>query len=162
MNTADNTSSSKKNIIIGILLLVALTAAILSSLPTVQTRLQSLFATDERQLLAKIEAFYGPEQTQFLILKVKNSHGISVEIYQEQSEAGQQIFRQKFDLLHDSDVHITIDKNATNLALSDVDQDGHMDILAPSVDRNGNLRLNTFRYNSDLHIFEPMTEDHSY
>lgn len=162
MNTADNTPSSKKNIIIGVLFLIALAAAVLSSLPTVQTRIKSFFTSEERQLLAKVEAFYGPEQTQFLILKVQNEHGLSVEIYQEQTEAGQQIFRQKFDLLHDSDVHITIDRNATNLALSDVDQDGHMDILAPSVDRNGNLRLNTFRYNSDLHIFEPMTEDPAY
>lgn len=159
MNTADNTSSSKKNILIGLLFAAALIIAILSTLPSVQTRLQSLFNSDTREILAKVEAYYGGDQIQLLILKIQNSHGLSIEIYQEQTESGQQIFRQKFDLLHDSDAHITIDSNATNLALSDVDQDGALDILAPSVDRNGNLRLNTFRYNTDLHIFEPMTEN---
>ena len=161
MNTADNSQTPKKNILIAILFVLALIAAILSTVPSLQNRLRSLFENDERLLLAKIEAFYGNEQNKLLILKVQNSHGLSVEIYQEQTESGQQIFRQKFDLLHDSDAYITIDRNATNLALSDVDQDGAMDILAPSIDRNGNQRLNTFRYNSDLNIFEPMTESPS-
>lgn len=161
MNTVDNSAGSKKNFLIVTLFVLALIAAVLSTVPSIQSRLRSLFNDDERQLLAKIEAYYGSEQNKLLILKVQNSHGLSVEIYQEQTDSGQQIFRQKFDLLYDADAYITIDRNATNLALSDVDQDGAMDILAPSIDRNGNQRLNTFRYNSDLQIFEPMSENPS-
>lgn len=130
-------------------------AAILSSLPVLQNQARSLFSKDQRQILAKVTGFYGLNQTEYLILKIKDSYGIQLEIY-EVTKAAQQIFKQKFELMQDSDAYITLDKNTTNLALSDADKDGHLDILAPSVDRNGNLRLNTFRFNTELNSFEPL------
>ena len=132
-------------------------AAILSSLPVLQNQARSLFSKDQRQILAKVTAFYGVPQAEYLILKIKDSYGIQLEIY-EVTNAAQQTFKQKFELMQDSDAYITLDKSTTNLALSDADKDGHLDILAPSVDRNGNLRLNTFRFNTELNSFEPLVE----
>lgn len=146
---------------------VTIIAAILSSFPAVQNKVKSLFLKDERLVLAKVIGFYGVEQMEFLILKIKDSSGIKIEIYEKQAEKQdkkesektgntRQVFKQKFELSQDSDAYITLDKNTTNLALSDLDKDGQLDILAPSVDRNGNLRLNTFRFNSALNNFEPL------
>jgi len=137
-----------------ILVVLAIVAAVLSSLPAVQNQARSLFTKAPRLILAKINAFYGVEQIEFLILKIKDSDGIQIEIY-EVIDKNKQTFKQKFELTQDSDAYITLDKNTTNLALSDVDKDGQLDILAPSVDRNGNLRLNTFRFNVELGLFEP-------
>lgn len=117
-----------------------------------------MLQTDDRQILAKITAYYGIQQNQYTILKVRDSLGIKVEIYSVVSPESKQLFKQSFDLNKDSDAYITIDKNTTNLALSDVDSDGQLDILAPSVDQNGNLRLNAFRYNAELFLFQAMAE----
>lgn len=119
--------------------------------------MKDLFLKPHRVVLAKVNTFYGIEQKEYLILKIKDESGLQIEIYEMQKDGGQ-LFKQKFELTQDSDAYITLDKNTTNLALSDVDKDGVMDILAPSVDRNGNLRLNTFRYNLEFNSFEPIEQ----
>jgi hypothetical protein len=156
MNTADNTTESKKSRYIAILLILAIVAAVLSSIPAVQNRIKPFFTGDNRTVLAKINAFFGLEQTEYLVLKIKDPYGIHIEIYESKSD--KPVFKQKFELLQDTDAYITLDKNMTNLALSDVDKDAQLDIIAPSVDHNGNLRLNTFRYNSELQQFDPISQ----
>lgn len=141
-----------------VFLIAAILIAILSSLSGVQRKISPLLESQTRSVLAKVTSYYGVDQDQFLILKVKDTQGIQVEVYEVDRNSNAQIYRQKFDLSQDSDAYMTIDKNSTNLALSDVDKDGHLDILAPSVDRNGNLRLNTFRFNEDLKQFEHYSE----
>ncbi len=162
MNKVDTSTDLKNTRTIIVLLVLALAAAILSSLPFIQTKTRELFAKDNRLILAKVNAFYGIEQKEYLILKIKDLSGIQIEIYevnsQSKNQQEHQNFKQRFELLQDSDAYITLDKNTTNLALSDVDKDGQLDILAPSVDRNGNLRLNTYRFNSEIISFEPIVE----
>lgn len=144
-----------------VFLITAVLIAVLSSLSGVQKKMSPLLDGQSRKILAKVTSFYGVEQEQFLILKVKDNSGIQIEIYTVDKNTDSQQFKQKFDLSQDSDAYVTIDKNSTNLALSDVDKDGNLDILAPSVDRNGNLRLNTFRFNLDLKLFEPYLESNN-
>lgn len=150
-------SSEKNKYLIILFIVLALMIAILSSLPAFQNKIRSFFLNEKREVLAKITSFYGLDQTEFLILKIKDSYGLVVEIYEVKNKT-QQIFRQKFEMTQDSDAYITIEKNPTNFALSDVDKDGQLDILVPSVDRNGNLRLSAFRFNQSLNIFEPLVE----
>lgn len=139
------------------LLLIAVIAAVISSFPTVQNRVKESFFKANRVVLAKINTYYGIEQREYLILKIKDEAGLQIEIYEINNDGGQ-AFKQKFELTQDSDAYITLDKNTTNLALSDVDKDGVLDILAPSVDRNGNLRLNAFRFNLEFNSFEPLEQ----
>ncbi len=133
----------------------AVSFAGLTLIPTVRMKLISLISSQPRVILAKISGYFSAEQTQLLILKIKDQSGLQIEIYEISKDSGLQNFKQKFDLTEDADSYVTLDKNSTNLALQDVDHDGNPDIVAPSVDRNGNLRLNTFRYNADLKLFEP-------
>ncbi len=141
-----------------VFLFAAVVIAFLSSLSGVQKKISPYLENSSRVILAKVVSFYGVDQMQFLILKVKDSLGIHIEIFEIDKNTEAQTFRQKFDLAQDADAYVTFDKNSTNLALSDVDRDGQLDILAPSVDRNGNLRLNTFRFNVESRSFEPYTE----
>ncbi len=137
---------------------LALVGAVLSSIPAVQNQVRQLLTSSDRVILARVNAYLGADQKEFLILKIKDNSGLLLEIYEIRKEDSKQIFKQNFLLSQDSEAYITLDKNTTNLALSDVDKDGQPDILAPSVDRNGNLRLNTFRYNHDLEQFEVLSE----
>lgn len=159
MTTTEKNTDAKKKIWAMGLLVAAFLLAVLSALPAAQQRLQNYFQNDERQVLAKITAYYGVQQNQYTILKVRDSLGIKVEIYSVALADSQQVFKQSFDLNKDSDAYITLDKSSTNLALSDLDSDGQLDILAPSVDQNGNLRLNAFRYSTELSLFQAMAEN---
>lgn len=161
MTTPDAPRETKRPILVLCLLLTAGAVAVLSAVPAVQSKMRGWLRHEERNVLAKITAYYGVEQHQYLILKIQDAFGLTIEIYQEEPATGQQLFRQKFELLHDSDAYITLDKSTTNLALSDADKDGQLDILAPSVDRNGNLRLNAFKFNGSLNVFEPLVENRS-
>lgn len=159
MNKADISLNEKKyKRSIAVLVIIAILSAILSASPQIQNRVKSFFARGNRLILTKIHTFYGADQTEYLILKIKDSTGIQIEIYEVKSET-QKNFKQKFELTQDSDAYITIDKNTTNLALSDIDKDNQLDIVAPSADRNGNLRLNVFRFNAELNSFEPLLEE---
>ncbi len=159
MTTNENLPNSKNSKTVLLFLFGALVIAALSSLSRVQKWVEPLFSQTSRAVLAKVSSNYGEENLQFLILKVKDSSGLQIEIYLTNPQTGAQEFKQKFNLEQDSDAYVTIDKNSTNLALSDVDNDQHMDILVPSVDRNGNLRLNTFKFNPELKMFQPHSED---
>jgi hypothetical protein len=159
MTTTEKNTDVKKKIWALGLLVAAFLLAVLSALPAAQQRLRNYFQNDERQVLAKITAYYGVQQNQYTILKVRDSLGIKVEIYSVALADSQQVFKQSFDLNKDSDAFITLDKSSTNLALSDLDSDGQLDILAPSVDQNGNLRLNAFRYSPELSLFQAMAEN---
>ncbi|MBC7740826.1 MAG: hypothetical protein H7061_01420 [Bdellovibrionaceae bacterium] len=158
MTTIEKTVNSKNRKIIFLFLALAILIAVLSSLPAVQKLVQPMLQAPSRQILAKVSTVNGIRSVQYLILKVKDSSGLQIEIYQVNPDTLKQELRQKFDLTQDGDAYMTINKNSSNLALSDIDHDGHLDILAPSVDRNGNLRLNTFRFNSDLQNFEPYSQ----
>jgi hypothetical protein len=155
---SEDTQASKKKYLI-LLVTVAAIAAIASSLPSVQNKFKELVFKDDREILAKITSFFGVQQNEYLILKIKDGSGITIEIYERAKGSASQAFKQKFELIQDSDAYITLDRNTTNLALSDVNKDGQLDILAPSVDRNGNLRLNSFQFNAEYNTFEPIQEN---
>jgi len=158
MNTIEKTTFHENKKMIFVFLILATGIAILSSLTSVQKALAPFLHPSQRMILAKISHLYGVDQPNLMILKIKDASGLQIEIYETSADNSNQTLKQKFDLAQDADAYMTIDKNSTNLALSDIDHDGHLDILAPSVDRNGNLRLNTFRYNPDLKSFEPYTQ----
>ena len=155
---SDVPQASKKKYLI-LLVAVAAITAIASSLPNVQNKFKELIFQDDRQILAKITSFYGVQQNEYLILKIKDGSGLTIEIYERSKDSASQAFKQKFELIQDSDAYITLDRSTTNLALSDVNKDGQLDILAPSVDRNGNLRLNSFQFNTEYNTFEPLQEN---
>lgn len=154
MNTIENSDKVRQKIIIFTFIVIAILVAGLTLVPSIRTYLNLATNSSNRTLLAKITGFFSVDQNQLLILKIKTPTGLQIEIFEVDPKTSSQTFKQKFDLIEDKEAYVTIDKNSTNLALQDVDHDGNLDIVAPSVDRNGNLRLNTFRYNPDLKMFE--------
>lgn len=149
MNTADNHKNNKIWIwsfsLFAILLsAIALTLKIKNWGPTTGTN---------RVILSKV-SFTAKTGEEFLVLKIKDRKSINIEIFQVNTLTQEQTFKQKFEFTNDSDAYITINKNSTNLALTDTNNDEQKDIVSPSVDQNGNLRLNSFSYNTDLKLFE--------
>lgn len=151
-----NTTTDKKSstVFTIVIVLICLLFAILSSLTSVRQMLSS--RKSERTVLAKVFAKY--ENKVFVVIKIRTESGLDVEVYEKDSENNQQKLKQKFSLNDDSDAYLMVKNDSINLGLFDVNKDGQLDIICPSVDRLGNSRLNIFEYSKELHQFIPLID----
>lgn len=140
------------------LLMGALVISLVFAVGSSMTSVRRIFSpsTEERKILAKAFAQY--QEKMFVIFKIKTSSGIELEIYLKDLETNNQVFKQRFPLNDDAEAYLMVNSNAMNLGLVDVNSDGQMDIIAPTVDKNGNSRLNVFQYNLELNSFIPYVE----
>ena len=145
-------TSKNKNYLYIFFALAAAAVAILSSNSKIRSAL-STHQVQTRQILAKVFAEF--TEKKFVILKIKTESGIDIEIFEKDTDNNQHL-KQKFSLTDDSEAFLMINNNSVNLGLNDVDHDGVLDIVAPTVDRAGNSRLNVFKYNNDLNQFVPL------
>lgn len=155
MNSTNNSASTLENsktYLIVAMTVVAIIIAVLSSSQTVRNYFSpSANSTTQRQILAKIFSTY--DEINFVIFKIRTDQGIDIEIYEKDPATFFQKLKQKFSFPDDNDAYLMVDGNSISLALSDVDQNGIMDIVMPTVDQYGLSRLNVFKYNSDLKQF---------
>ncbi|HEY1078908.1 MAG TPA: hypothetical protein VGE46_02390 [Bdellovibrio sp.] len=63
----------------------------------------------------------------------------------------------KIPLFDARDGHVLMQGNATNLAITDVDKDGQLEIVVPTYDDQSVPRLNIFRYNPLNKAFDRAT-----
>lgn len=153
----NQTNENEKAISIPLLigaLVISLVFAIGSSMGSVRRMFNS--NTEERKILAKAFAEYNSKV--FVVFKIKTNLGVELEIYEKDLATNNQQFRQRFPLNDDVEAYLMVNNNSMNLGLIDVNNDGQMDIVAPTVDKNGNSRLNVFQFNSDLNSFVPYVE----
>lgn len=136
------------------LLVMAIGLAAASSM----TSLRQVFlpTTESRKILAKSFTEYLGKS--YVIFKIKTNFGIDLEIYEKDPTTQQQSFKQRFSFNNDAEAFLMINNNAINLGLVDINQDGRLDIIAPTVDKNGASRLNVFQYDSDLLQFVPFVQ----
>jgi hypothetical protein len=151
MDLAKNTAS-KKIIKASALGLIAFVLAILSTRPEMRALIHSN-SVQTREVLGKI--FTEFDQKSYVILKVKTESGIEIEIFEKDTDNNQKL-KQKFSLIDDSEAYLMINNNSVNLGLNDIDHDGIVDIIAPTVDQSGNSRLNIYKFNSELNQFIPL------
>lgn len=117
----------------------------------------------QRQILAKTQ--YIPQEIstpeispQYLLLKIREGEDLFLEVFQV-NEAGLPVGSlQRLELTGQQDAYFNFQGNASNLAQSDVDQDGTPEVLAPGVDLDGQFRLNIFKFDSSLKRFEALNQ----
>ncbi|MFN3454922.1 MAG: hypothetical protein ACK41T_08185 [Pseudobdellovibrio sp.] len=154
MNSITEKSNFTSTSLIVTTVVICLISAILSSLTPVRKLFNSY--TDERKILAKI--FTEQNSKSYIIFKIQTHDGIDLEIFEKDTLHGSQKLKQKFSLVEDNDAYLMINHNSVNLTLIDVNGDRTLDIVAPTVDKNGQSRLNTFIYNKDIEQFVPYAE----
>lgn len=154
MNQAvENEKSISIPLLVGALV-ISLIFAIGSSMGSVRRIFTP--TNEERKILAKAFAQY--QEKMFVIFKIKTNSGIEIEIYLKDPNTNNQIFKQRFPLNDDAEAYLMVNNNSMNLGLVDINTDGQMDIIAPTVDKNGNSRLNVFQFNPELDSFVPYVE----
>lgn len=150
-----NDSAFKKTeiILMATLAVVAMTLVTVAVLPPLRSKVKEAFSSDGREVLAKISGKIGPNGPHITVLKIKSGSVLSLEVY-SQDDDGNLTLMTKLPLFEARDGHFLLQGNATNLALTDVDKNGTLEIVAPTYDEQMIPRLNIFRYNPDSKAFD--------
>ena len=101
-----------------------------------------------RQILAKADADLTGKGDWVTVIKVQTADSLSLEIYRTDAQHVTSEFLKRIVLPDRRDGYFTFHGNATNLAITDVDNDHNLDLIAPTFDENLVPRLNIYRYDS--------------
>jgi hypothetical protein len=150
-----NDSAFKKTeiLIMAVLAVVAMTLVAVAVVPDLRAKAKEMFMSSGRNVIAKVSGKVGPEGPMITVLKIKNQNNLSLEVYSHDEE-GSLTLLTKIPLFEARDGHFLLQGNATNLALTDVDKDGTLEIVAPTYDEQMVPRLNIFRYNPQTKFFD--------
>lgn len=135
-----------------LLMTATLLAAVLT--PSIREKVQNHFAKSGRDVLATAEGDLLNDGTVAKVIKYRDGDGIHVEIIKVDAQNNTQLIdrillQDKHDGLFNYQGHVT------RLAIADVDNDGKMELLAPTFDQQLVPHLNVFRYNPGIQRFEP-------
>ncbi len=135
-----------------LILTATLLAAVLT--PSLRLRVQQYLVNPGRDVLATAEGDLLNDGGLAKVIKYRNEDGIYVEILREEpggttTMIDRLLLPDKHDGLFNYQGHIT------RLAIADVDNDGKMELLAPTFDNQLVPHLNVFRYNPAIKRFEP-------
>ncbi len=152
---SNNDKASKNNWQIYIMIGLALTFAIISSLQSIRNKFE--FKSDDRKILAK--TLYKTETNEeFTFLKVKHNNAILLEVYQKNPETFAFELKQHFTFEGDHEAFMMVKSEPINLGIIDIDNDEIKEVICPTVDKSGQSRLNVLQYNAELKQFNPVIE----
>lgn len=140
----------------GVLALIAMSLITIAVVPSLRTSVRDFFADSQREILAKVSGHLSESGPQITVLKIKSKNTISIEIY-TQDENGALVLMSKIPLFDARDGHVLIQGNATNLAITDMDKDGTLEIVVPTYNDQMVPRLNVFKYNPTTKSFDRAT-----
>lgn len=156
MTSPDSTFNRKERWLVASLVVIAMGITIVAVIPNLRTQVKSFFQNENRHILAKVSGQLTPDGPQVTVLKISSADGISLEIYLLNHIDESTTLMTKLNLNERRDAYFSFQGNATNLALTDVDNDGNLEILAPTYDDQMVARLNIFKYNDSIRSFERM------
>lgn len=147
------TMSTSAKILVSALACLALIMLAVLAMPEWRMQVRSALLPESKTLLARVEGDLWGTGESFEVLKFQQGRGLAVEVRQLNSPDVPQLvdrmvipdrFNSHFDLLGRS----------TQLAILDVDGDGELEIIAPSVDDRLNTHLNVLRLSKTLKRLE--------
>ena len=155
----ETTKRSKKLLFAGqsILSLVFALAMVAAIHPEARTEIRSSILTDYRKIVSSARADLAGNGENYTIAKVKTRDSLFLEIYRNEN-SGETKLVEKIEIPEARDGYFNFNGSATNLALADIDDDGHIEILAPSFDKDLVGRLNIFRFNADSGSVEKIVQ----
>ncbi len=136
------------------LFLFAIIFAVLSSLTSVRnTVLQLVYP--EQKVLAKIN--FAIADKSFTAFKLMKPDSIILEIYEKLDSEDKLL--QSFSFKGDSNALLQVKDVPVSLGVSEAKINGDFELFAPTFDKNGNSRLNAFRYDAGINQFIQISSD---
>lgn len=153
MNSQESTFHKKEILIMSLLALVAMALLTVAVVPSLRNSVKEIFSSNERVILAKATGSLTAEGPKVTVLKIRSKDSLMLEIYSE--DPGQEnTLMAKIPLYETKDAYFVVNGNATNLALTDVDNDEIMEIVAPTYNDQMVPRLNIFKFNRASKSFD--------
>ncbi|KYG69085.1 hypothetical protein AZI87_07645 [Bdellovibrio bacteriovorus] len=156
MTSSDTTFKNKELVLMAVLALVAMALVTVAVVPSLRNKVKDAFLSSERNVVAKVSGSLSSEGPRVTVLKIQSKNSLSVEVF-SQNEGGEMVLLAKLPLFENRDGYFLFKGNATNLALTDVDKDGSLEIVAPTYDDQMVPRLNIFRFNPVTKSFDRVT-----
>lgn len=144
------TYTPKEIILMAFLSILSMTIITAAAIPSLREKVKAVVLKDHREILAKVTGIVSTDGLQVTVLKIKNKNGLSLEVY----DSTNMTLIEKISLEEMHDGYVSIKGNATNLALSDIDKDGVMEIVTPSFNEQMIPRLNIFKLNPGSRSFD--------
>jgi len=137
-----------------LLILAAIfSAAVLT--PSIRNGVQNYFAQVGREVLATADGDLLNDGSAVKVIKFRSREGIFVEVMRIDAK-GETSLIDRIVLPDKHDGLFNFHGRVTRLAITDVDGDGRMELLAPTFDNQLIPHLNVFRYNPASQRFEPV------
>ncbi len=147
----------KFNFFMASLVFAALALVTISAIPPWRQSVRAIFSSEKREILAKITSQLTAKEEIYTLVKIKQKNQIFVEVYRQADPHAVSEFISKIELTDHKDAFFTFQGQATNMAVSDVDQDGIQEVLIPAYDQSMNARLNIYKYDIGTKNFTRMS-----
>lgn len=146
--------SAQRWLLFSVLMITA--AALLAGVltPSVRESVRNYSNGVGREVLATAEGDILNDSSASKVVKFRDKDGIWVEVMKV-GDDGKTSFIDRVLLPDKHDGLFNFQGHVTRLVIADIDQDGLMELLAPTFDQQLVPHLNVFRYNKDLKKFEP-------
>ncbi len=135
----------------------AILVLMIALIPNWREALQSFFWGEDRIILAKSNGHLNTAGPYLSVFKIKTRDGLFVEVYKDNGSVSEKLA--ELPLEGTQDGFFNFQNQATNLVLTDVDQDGFVDIVAPTFDEFQQARLNVYRYDKDAAAYVRMEKN---
>jgi hypothetical protein len=144
------TYTTKEIVLMAFLSILSMTIITAAAIPSLREKVKDAIFQDHREILAKVSGIVSADGLQVTVLKIKNKNNLSLEVF----DSTNMTLIEKISLEEMHDGYVTIKGNATNLALSDIDKDGVMEIVTASFNEQMIPRLNIFKFNPGSKSFD--------
>jgi hypothetical protein len=125
---------------------ISLCLIVLTILPQSREWLRSVLISNSRVILGKVSGLVTAQGPVITVIKVKTADTLALEFFSQKDDSENQLFQRRIVLEERKDAHFNLKGRATNLALSDIDGDGTLELVAPTFDDDLIPRLNLFKY----------------
>lgn len=132
---------------------VALLLLVAAVTPSVRETIQNYFSHPGHEVLATAEGDLLGDGSVTKVIKYRASEGLYVEIL-KMNEKRESVLVDRILLPDKHDGLFNFQGHVTRLAITDINNDGKMELLAPTFDNQLVPHLNVFRYNPAIGRFE--------
>ena len=142
---------------VGLCSFIALSLIVILCIPSLRTQIRSQIIKPERKVLSIANGNLLNNGEFVKVIKYQTLEGIVVEVLSS-DESGSRSVIDRIPIKGEYDGFFDFYGQASQLAIVDVDEDGQLELVAPTFDKQLVAHLNVFKYNPASKQFEPLQE----